>query len=189
MPGDRFSESEVGQQLGMSRTPVREALVRSLNIPALQLALNVGVPRLLDRLRQLGLGTLDKPAAHYGLGLILGGGEVTLQDLANAYACLARGGEYLPVHFLEPTGMEPPATRIFSEEACWLISDMLSGDERAMAISGHAAATPISAHCAAPGLGERLSRRERPRLVATRQFIADSDRPGDSLCIGWGGRK
>ena len=28
VPGDRFSESEVGQQLGMSRTPVREALVR-----------------------------------------------------------------------------------------------------------------------------------------------------------------
>lgn len=28
VPGDRFSESEVGAQLGMSRTPVREALVR-----------------------------------------------------------------------------------------------------------------------------------------------------------------
>ena len=28
VPGDRFSESEVGQQLGMSRTPVPEALVR-----------------------------------------------------------------------------------------------------------------------------------------------------------------
>lgn len=28
VPGDRFSENEVGSQLGMSRTPVREALVR-----------------------------------------------------------------------------------------------------------------------------------------------------------------
>lgn len=28
MPGDRFSENEVGAELGMSRTPVREALVR-----------------------------------------------------------------------------------------------------------------------------------------------------------------
>lgn len=28
IPGDRFSESEVGAQLGMSRTPVREALMR-----------------------------------------------------------------------------------------------------------------------------------------------------------------
>lgn len=28
LPGDRFSENEVGTKLGMSRTPVREALVR-----------------------------------------------------------------------------------------------------------------------------------------------------------------
>ncbi|WP_042412091.1 GntR family transcriptional regulator [Comamonas aquatica] len=28
VPGDRFSESEIGAQLGISRTPVREALVR-----------------------------------------------------------------------------------------------------------------------------------------------------------------
>ncbi len=31
VPGDRFSEAEIGQRLGMSRTPVREALFRLRN--------------------------------------------------------------------------------------------------------------------------------------------------------------
>jgi penicillin-binding protein 1C len=75
---------------------VREALVRSLNIPALRMAQQVGQFNLVTLLRQTGLRTLDKSASHYGLGVALGSGEVTLLDLANAYACFARGGEYRP---------------------------------------------------------------------------------------------
>lgn len=113
---------------------LRDALVQSLNLPAIEVEREVGQPAFLTRLRELGLRTLSKPAEDYGLGLVLGNGEVTLLDLTNSYACLARGGIYQPWR----TTSAPPApgTRIFSEETCWLISDMLGGDERAMDSTG-----------------------------------------------------
>jgi penicillin-binding protein 1C len=116
----------------------RDALILSLNMPAIDVERRVGQPLLYATLRRLGLDTMNRPSSDYGLGLVLGNGEVRLLDLANAYACLARGGGYLPYRLLEdrPAGR---SVRAFSEEACWLISETLGGDERAMDATGHAA--------------------------------------------------
>ncbi len=74
--------------------PVRPriALADSLNVPAVRVLERVGVPAFLARLHALGFGHLNRSAGYYGLGLTLGGGEVTLYELARAYACVARGG-------------------------------------------------------------------------------------------------
>lgn len=120
------------------RVSVRDALVMSLNLPAIGILQRIGTERFHAVLRELGLATVSRPAEHYGLGLVLGSADVRLLDLANAYACLARGGGWLPTRFTE-TGAPPPAQPVFSPEACWLVSDMLSGDERAMDLTGHAA--------------------------------------------------
>ena len=113
---------------------VRDALVRSLNMPAIDMERRIGQFLFYTKLRELGLKTISKPPHHYGLGLVLGNAEVSLLDLANAYACLARGGMYIPYKTISsPAG---PATRLFPEEVSWLISDMLGGDERAMDSSG-----------------------------------------------------
>jgi penicillin-binding protein 1C len=113
---------------------LRDALIDSLNLPAIQVEREVGQPRFYQRLRDLGLSTLSMPAEHYGLGLVLGNAEVTLLDLTNAYACLARGGIHLPWR----TTPAPPEAgeRVFSAETSWLISDMLGGDERALDSTG-----------------------------------------------------
>ena len=116
----------------------RDALILSLNLPALEIEHQVGQPVFYRTLRQLGLETITKPAAHYGMGLVLGNAEVRLLDLANAYACLARGGEWRPARVFE----DAPVTagrRVFSPEACWLIADALGGQERALDATGHAA--------------------------------------------------
>ncbi len=76
--------------------PARAALVLSLNIPALELVEQEGVPEFLGLLKKLGFGTLRDSPARYGLGLALGNGSVRLLDLAGAYACLARGGVWRP---------------------------------------------------------------------------------------------
>ncbi len=81
--------------------PARTALVLSLNIPALDLVEREGVPEFLGLLRRLGFGTLRESPDRYGLGLALGNGSVRLLDLTNAYACLARGGEWRPYRLLE----------------------------------------------------------------------------------------
>lgn len=120
------------------RVSVRDALVLSLNLPAIEIERRAGQARFYAALRELGLATISRPPEHYGLGLVLGNAEVRLLDLANAYACLARGGEWAPVRVVDSE--KPPATRpVFSPEACWLVSDMLSGEERAMDTTGHAA--------------------------------------------------
>ena len=67
-----------------------KALSRSLNIPAVKMLQQYKYQRFYDKLKKLGIGTLNQPADHYGLSLILGGSEVTMWDLANTYMGMVR---------------------------------------------------------------------------------------------------
>lgn len=67
-----------------------KALSRSLNVPAVRALKKHGVARTLRTLQGMGLGSLDKGADHYGLSLVVGGGEASLWELAGAYASMAR---------------------------------------------------------------------------------------------------
>lgn len=116
--------------------PVRHrlALANSLNIPAVRVLDELGGAAVLHaRLRACGLTTLAQPAEHYGLGLTLGNAEVRLLELANAYACLARLGEWRPWRLLEGAGDYKSPTRVISREAAWLVADVLA-DNRARAL-------------------------------------------------------
>lgn len=66
------------------------ALARSLNIPAVHMLKKYGYPRFHEKLKTMGMSTLNQPASHYGLSMILGGSEGTLWDLTNIYAGMAR---------------------------------------------------------------------------------------------------
>lgn len=70
--------------------PASMALARSLNVPAVKMLQEYGVSRFQYQLQKLGFKNFTKPAAHYGLSLILGGGEATLWDVASAYASMGR---------------------------------------------------------------------------------------------------
>ena len=70
----------------------REALASSYNVPAVELASRLGVGSLLHTLRLAGFASLGRSADHYGLGLSLGNGDVTLLELANGYRALGNGG-------------------------------------------------------------------------------------------------
>lgn len=75
---------------------VKEALANSFNIPAVRLQEKLGTANFLNFLRRLGLDSLDQPAEYYGDSLTLGGGEIRLVDLANAYLTLANYGQKKP---------------------------------------------------------------------------------------------
>ena len=74
--------------------PANDALARSLNIPMVHLLNQYGLAHFHSDLRLLGFTTINKPASHYGLSLILGGAEVNLQDLATCYTSMAQQLEY-----------------------------------------------------------------------------------------------
>jgi penicillin-binding protein 1C len=78
--------------------PASQALSKSLNVPAVEMLFQFGEARFLDFAKQLGISTLSKPASHYGLSLILGGGENTLFELAGVYASLARVLNHYNMH-------------------------------------------------------------------------------------------
>ncbi|MFD2256066.1 transglycosylase domain-containing protein [Luteolibacter algae] len=108
---------------------IRHALACSLNIPALrELESLGGAGRLHDFLQSLGIGTLHEPPAFYGLGLTLGNAPVKLLELTNAYASIARMGNYLPSRlFMDEKKAEPEP--LIEPEFAWMIADILSDKE------------------------------------------------------------
>ncbi len=102
---ENFSEDYSGA------VPAREALARSLNIPAVRLLQQYGLEKFRDQLEYFELGGITKTADHYGLTLILGGAESNLWDLCKTYANLAgtlnhfneSSSEYFDKEFIEPS--------------------------------------------------------------------------------------
>jgi penicillin-binding protein 1C len=70
--------------------PARDALAWSLNVPAVKMLRQFGIPRFHSLLRRWGMSTLDRSPGGYGLTLILGGAEGTLLEITGLYAKLAQ---------------------------------------------------------------------------------------------------
>ncbi|MGA1867850.1 MAG: transglycosylase domain-containing protein [bacterium] len=105
---------------------LRCALGNSLNIPAVRVLEHIGMSRFFTTLKDLGIESLSKNSAHYGIGLALGNGEVSLFELVRAYGVLARGGIYREPRFFLHSYEHGKEQRIFSEEVCSLIAHILS---------------------------------------------------------------
>jgi membrane peptidoglycan carboxypeptidase len=71
---------------------VRESLGNSLNIPAVKAIQFAGVQNTIDTAHDMGIKGLNRGLDWYGLSLTLGGGEVTLLDMTNAYSTFANQG-------------------------------------------------------------------------------------------------
>ena len=69
--------------------PAQTALAWSLNVPAVRMLRDFGIPRFQNQLRQWGMTTLSRPPTDYGLTLILGGAEGRLFEIASLYAKMA----------------------------------------------------------------------------------------------------
>lgn len=100
-----------------------DALVLSRNVPAIQVAAGLKTPTFHGFLRQAGISRL-KASGHYGLSLVLGGAEVTLEELATLYAMLANGGKLKPLRFLKQDTLDE-GRPLLSPEAAFMVLDML----------------------------------------------------------------
>ena len=69
--------------------PYHQVITKSLNIPSVTLLQDYNVDRFLLDLKSLGFKHFNQSADYYGLPLILGGGEVSLFELVNAYSHLS----------------------------------------------------------------------------------------------------
>ncbi len=103
----------------------RTALASSLNVPAVRTVETVGVDRFYDTLRRLGLDSLTEPADFYGASLALGGADVTLLALTNAYRTLANGGQWSAAHVVAKD-VDSATRRVFGRDSAFVIGDILS---------------------------------------------------------------
>ncbi len=119
---------------------VRTALANSFNIPAVKALQFVGIygnSGLISFARRLGIETYNRD--DYGLALTLGGGEVTVLDMASAFGTFANGGKRIPpVAITKITDFkgnlvyqyQPPAgQQVIRPEHAYLISSILSDNE------------------------------------------------------------
>ncbi|MBP6670895.1 MAG: penicillin-binding protein 1C [Gemmatimonadales bacterium] len=109
----------------------REALASSYNVPAVELASRIGYATLLHGLQAGGFASLDRSPEHYGLGLALGNGDVTLLELANGYRALANGGVWTPARWWSGDANQPSGEghRVVSPRAAALVLDILADPE------------------------------------------------------------
>ena len=107
----------------------RIALASSLNVPAVQTLSLVGTEAFLKVLRQLGIKGLNESGDYYGPSLALGSADVSLWELTNAYRCLSNKGEWSELSLIHDTQSQSKRKRVFSGEAAFLISDILSDRE------------------------------------------------------------
>jgi penicillin-binding protein 1C len=105
-----------------------DALIRSRNVPAVALAAKLSQPDFYDFLKLSGVSRMAS-REHYGLALTLGGGEVTMEEVARLYTMLANRGE---LHALRYRVDDPAdkGVRLLSEEASYMVLDILKDNPR-----------------------------------------------------------
>lgn len=106
-----------------------EALIRSRNIPAVYVASKLKNPSFYQFLQQTHIENLASEE-HYGLALVLGGGEITPQELATLYAILANQGKWQPLRLVENHITTTNAIQVLSPEASFMTKDMLLQNTR-----------------------------------------------------------
>lgn len=128
----------------------RNALARSLNIPAIKVLQKVGVSDTVATAKRMGMTSL-KDANQYGLSLALGSAEVPLMEMTNAYAAFANQGQQFTPTIIKSidnkfnktifTAKEVPKT-VQTAQASYLISSMLSDNAARAPIFGSSLTVP-----------------------------------------------
>jgi penicillin-binding protein 1C len=104
--------------------PVAEALRRSLNVPAILVTEQAGLPRCLGTLRSAGIELPANAEERGGLALAAGGIEVSLLDLVTGYATLGRSGKHRRSRlFLDETTEDSHG---LDASTCGVVNDILS---------------------------------------------------------------
>ena len=111
-----------GRYLGS--VTIREALTRSLNVPAVLVLDAVGPSRLFSRLERAGARLTLPDGAAAGLAIGLGGVGVSLRGLVSAYGAIARGGSGLALR-TRAGRMPDEGSRVLEPAAAWYVGDIL----------------------------------------------------------------
>ena len=126
----------------MGPISAQDALIYSRNVPAIDLLARVGHDEFHEFLVDAGISGLRNPD-HYGLAMILGGNELTMEELVGLYAMLANRGVLQPLKYMQGEHDSDDARALLSPEASFLVLDMLRKNPRPDAVSIDTAASRV----------------------------------------------
>lgn len=171
---------------GKFRGPVtmRDALGNSLNIPAVKMIAMVGVKDMLEVGFNMGLTTLEptkEMLSRVGLSMALGGGEVKLLDMTNAYSAFANGGKHVdPIAILKVTDNSgkvleewktPKERQVLTPEEAYIISNILSDPNARKITFGTTSALDIPGKTVAVKTGTTNDKRDNWTIGWTPEAI------------------
>ncbi|MEO9967449.1 MAG: penicillin-binding protein 1C [Reichenbachiella sp.] len=116
-----FSPSNASEEFS-GIVPASQALIHSLNIPAVRLLNAYGVNKFYNQLESAGVSSLFRNPDDYGLPLIIGGAEVSAWDMAKLYMGLANAGNFKSISYL-PSRVPESGNKLISATASQLVLD------------------------------------------------------------------
>lgn len=161
------------------KVPLRYALANSFNIPAVKVLNTIGVDKFIDYAQKIGIDTWQD-RSRYGLSLSLGGGEVTMVDMAEAFGTLANQGFKLPLNYYldikDSSGqtikeMNPFKIREMDPAISYIISDILSDNQARTWAFGANSALEIPGYKVAVKTGTTDSKKDNWTIGYTPDFL------------------
>lgn len=161
------------------RVPIRIALANSYNIPAVKAVEYVGVDSFVNYMKRMGVNNWND-SSRFGLSIALGGGEVSLLDLAQVYGVLANGG-----YNVETTGilkmanskgevlnqLDPQKNKVMNEGIAFIISDVLSDNVARQQAFGPNSALVVPGYKVAVKTGTTNDKKDNLTVGYTPEFL------------------
>lgn len=161
------------------RVTVRNALANSYNIPAVKVMNRIGVWQFMEFANEVGIETWEDPS-NYGLSLALGGGEVTMTNMAQAYGVLANEGKKVdlsPIVSLAGNGGvvlgldTDDSDQIIDPAYAYIISDILADNQARASAFGYNSQLEIKGYKVAVKTGTTDEKRDNWTIGYTPNYL------------------
>lgn len=177
---------------------LRFALGNSFNIPAVKMMAVNGVETMIATASAMGISSFKDPS-RYGLSLTLGGGEVTMLDMATSFAVFANSGirrdlvailkvedrnakvleEFKDPNFVKdlqepltyPSSLLISGSKVLSEETSFLISHILLDNNARSQMFGASSYLSIRNHAVSVKTGTTDDKRDNWTIGFTPNFL------------------
>ncbi|MFA6532591.1 MAG: penicillin-binding protein 1C [Patescibacteria group bacterium] len=161
------------------KVPLRYALANSYNITAVKTLNSLGVNNFIDFATKMGISTWNDKS-RYGLSLTLGGGEVTMVDMAEAFGVLANQGYKMPINYFQKIEdnegstireMTPFKIREVDPAIAYIISDILSDNFARTFAFGPGSSLEIPGYKVAVKTGTTNDKKDNWTIGYTPEFL------------------
>lgn len=162
------------------RIPLRLALANSLNIPAVRMLNQIGIPTMVDLAKQMGISTWGDPG-NYGLSITLGAAEIKMTDMATVFGTFANDGQRVDLNpLLKITDYKgdileekttPPTKYVLSAAISYIISNILADNQARSMEFGTNSPLNIPGHTVSVKTGTTDNKRDNWTIGYTTNFL------------------